>query len=371
MHYIFYPALLVLLFWGAHLCKKGEWNDEVLSFSHTKAFLGYCAIVILFHHASQRTCAPWLMPTKIRHGLDLFVFAGYLCVAAFFFCSGYGVYTAHFKEGFFDHYLRRRIMPVITPMVIMWLVFFAIEKVRKIPVEKPVWLGTYNYIWYVPAMIYLYALFYLCFKIIKKDRLSMAVMIIGTMLHFVLCMLFGPGTWWYNTPFMFVLGIVAARHKEGMLAFFKKAYPLWLILSFVITLCGFVFSNYYGMAIVLLGGHYTDAGHFWGELIGQLISAATFVWFVLLVGMKIRIGNPVLKFLGTFTLEFYLVHPLFVQLFGFAFVNDMTKPIFYIKNQFLYVLLSILLTVPIAYGLHLLMTRIWKKEKSKTSQKVS
>ena len=80
-------------------------------------------------------------------------------------------------------------MPVLTPMVIMWLVFFVIEKVRKIPVEKPVLIGTYNYIWYVPAMIYLYALFYLSFKIIKNDRLAMAIMIIGTMLHFLFCMI--------------------------------------------------------------------------------------------------------------------------------------------------------------------------------------
>lgn len=363
MHLIFYPALLVLLFWGAHVYKKGEWNDEVLSFSHTKAFLGFCAIIILFHHASQRTCAPWLMPNKIRHGLDPFVFAGYLCVAVFFFCSGYGVYTAHSKEGFFDHYIRRRIMPVVTPMVIMWLVFFVIEKVRHISVEKPIWLGTYNYLWYVPAMIYLYAVFYLSFKVIKNDRLSMAVMIIGTVIHFVLCMVFGPGTWWYNTPFMFVLGIVFARHKDGLLAFFKKAYPLWVIVSLVVTLLAFGFANYYYFFIMILGIPYSDMGHFLGELIGQLISAATFVWFCLLVGMKVRIGNKVLAFFGTFTLEFYLVHPLFIQLFGFAFVNDMTRPIFYIKNVFLYTLASIVLTVPIAYGLHWLMVRLWKKEK--------
>lgn len=363
MHIIFYPALLILLFWGAHICKKGEWNEDVLSFSHTKAFLGYCAILILFQHASQRTCAPWLAPSNIHHGLDAFVFIGYLCVGSFFFCSGYGLYTAHFKEGFFDHYIKYRIMPVFTPLVIIWLIFFAIEKVRKIPINEPLWMNTYNYIWYVPTIIYFYALFYLCFKIIKKDRMATAVMITGTVLHFVYCVFSDPGTWWYNTPFLFVTGIIAARHKEKMFAIFKKAYPLWLILSFVITACGFAFANYYSTIIVLLGGHYTDRGHYWGELIGQVISAATFVWFVLLLGMKIRIGNPVLKFIGTFTLEFYLVHPLFVQLFGFAFVNDATKPIFHIKNQFLYVMLTLVLTIPIAYGLHLLMTLIWKRKK--------
>lgn len=367
MYIIFYPALLLLLFTGARLCKKGQWNEEVLSFSRTKAFLGFCAVLILFHHASQRTCAPWLAPEVIRHGLDAFVYTGYLCVAVFFFCSGYGVYTAHFKKGFFDRFAARRILPVLTPALIMWLVFFVIEKAKHIPVEEPVWLGTYDYIWYVPAMIYLYLLFWLSFKIVKKDKLSMAVMIIGTLLHFFLCMFFSPGTWWYNTPFLFVLGIAAARHKEGLLSFFKKAYPLWLILSFVITAAGFAFAAYYSDIIALWGGVYTEAGHFYGELIGQLVSAVSFVCFVLLAGMKIRIGNPVLRFLGVFTLEFYLVHPLFVQLFGFAFVNNMTEPVFYIEDPFLYVLAVIVLTIPIAYGLHLLMNALWKREKKDTA----
>ena len=35
-----------------------------------------------------------------------------------------------------------------------------------------------------------------------------------------------------------------------------------------------------------------------------------------------------------------------------------------IKNQFLYVLAIIALTIPIAFGLHLLMNVIWKKKKS-------
>ena len=364
MYLLFYPALLVLLFAGTKLCKKGEWNEDVLSLKHTKAFLGFCAVMVLFHHASQRVCAPWLPANRIQHGLDAFVYVGYLCVAVFFFCSGYGVYTAHFKEGFFDHFIKRRIMPILMPTVIMWLVFFAIEKIKNIPVGEPVWLETYSYLWYVPAIIYLYFLFYLSYKIIKNDKVSMAVMIIGTILYFLACMFYSPGTWWYNTPFMFVIGILVARHKEGLLAFFKKAYALWLVLSLVITVIAFTFASYYYWVITKLGIQYTDAGHFFGELIGQLVSALTFTWFVLLVGMKVKIGNPVLSFLGKFTLEFYLVHPLFVQLFSFAFVNNMTPPILYIKNQFLYVLAIIALTIPIAFGLHLLMNVIWKKKKS-------
>ncbi len=362
MHFIYYPALILLLFFGAHFCKKGEWNEEVLSFGHTKAFLGFCAVVIMMHHISQRTCAPWLSPVRIHHGLDLFVFVGYLCVAAFFFCSGYGLYTAsHTKEDFFDRYLTRRIMPILTPTLVMWLVFFVIERVKKMEVPGPLWINTYDYIWYIPAILYMYGFFWISFRLIKKEKLSFAVLTFGTLLHFVLCLLFSPGTWWYNSPFVFLIGAVCAKRKDAFLASLKKWYPLKLFLSVIITLAGFVFANYYGFVIGVLGWKYTDVGHFWGELIGQLISAAAFVFCMILIGMKIRIGNRALKFLGSFTLEFYLVHPLFVQLFGFAFMYDHVKPLYHIQNQFLYVLVVFVLSLPLAYGLHKLVTLIWKR----------
>ena len=92
-----------------------------------------------------------------------------------------------------------------------------------------------------------------------------------------------------------------------------------------------------------------------------MISAYAFAILVLLIGLKIRIGNPVLKFLGGFTLETYLVHPLFIQAFSFAFVMDNAKPVLYIQNQFLYILATIILSLPIAFGLNRLMRLLKKK----------
>ena len=91
---VWYVALAVLLFFGAKICKRGTWNEENMSFDRTKAFLGFCAVIIVFHHISQDTCASWLNPRYIRHGLDIFVTAGYPMVAMFFFCSGYGLYKS-------------------------------------------------------------------------------------------------------------------------------------------------------------------------------------------------------------------------------------------------------------------------------------
>ncbi len=170
--YLVYPLLLILLLYGVELPKKGEWNNDYLSLKQTKAFLGFCAVIIIFHHISQKTCGELLeqYSVEVRHGLDFFVYVGYLCVAMFFFCSGYGMYVSSGKgKSFFDHYFKRRILPLIIPTVIMWLVFFFIERARGMVIKPPVWINVNDYIWFVPAMIYMYIAFYICFKLVKND----------------------------------------------------------------------------------------------------------------------------------------------------------------------------------------------------------
>ncbi len=348
-----YPLLLLLLFAGAKVMKKGEWNEEVMSFRHTKAFLGFASIVIIFHHASQRVCAPWLSPGRIHHGMDAFVYVGYLCVASFFFCSGYGMYTAFLqKEGFFEHYFRRRILPIVFPALVMWLVFFSVEKLRGIRVDPPILINAYSYIWYIPAILYLYAVFYFCFHIVKSSRAGMVLLWAGTILYIVAALLFSPGTWWFNTVHLFPVGAMLAKNRESVLQRYRKGYALYVTVFSMITVVCFTAASYYPQLVFALGGKYNETVHFLLEGPGQMISAYTFAVLMMLIGMKVRIGNRVLYFLGAFTLETYLVHPLFVQLFSYAFVFDYAAPVFYIRNQLLYVISVLIPSIPLAFLLH-------------------
>ncbi|MCR5544679.1 MAG: acyltransferase [Eubacterium sp.] len=358
--YLYYIILPVLLFFGAKIMKKGEWNEEVMSFDHTKAFLGFASIIIIFHHASQRTCAPWLSPFRIHHGLDLFVYVGYLMVAAFFFCSGYGMYSAHGKKGFFDKYFKRRILTLIIPTVIMWFVFFGAEKIRNIRIEKPILINTYSYIWYIPCMIWMYLAFYISFHLVKKEKAQMPVLWTLVILYMVLAAIFSPGTWWFNTPHLFAVGAGLAKNKEKRFEKYKKGYALRIILFTIITVAAFYVSNYLSALLATIDNKYNPFVHWLIELSGQLISSYTFAILVMLIGMKIKIGNKILKLLGGFTLETYLVHPFFVHAFCFSFIRNDALPLFYIKNQFLYVLAIIVISLPIAFLLNKVL-RILKK----------
>ena len=82
------------------------------------------------------------------------------------------------------------------------------------------------------------------------------------------------------------------------------------------------------------------------------------------MNMKIRIGNKVLQFMGALSLEFYLIHGLFVELFGYDFL-ELRPSIYYIRNVALYLVVVIVLSVPAAVllqKLHGLVLGIGKKK---------
>ncbi|MBQ7563850.1 MAG: acyltransferase family protein [Lachnospiraceae bacterium] len=364
MVFVFYPLLALLLFAKAKVARRGEWNEEALSFHQTKALLGFLAIIILFHHASQRICAPWLPPEVITHGLDAFVYVGYLCVAVFFCFSGYGMYTAYrSKAHFFKGYFVKHILPIVLPAVVMWLVFYAIERGRGMKIDPPVVINAYSYIWYIPAIVFLYLIFWIAFGLVKTEKAGLCILLIGTIIYSVLCFFLGAGTWWYNTHHLFIVGVLVGKYKEQLLRVLKRGYVIWIILTAFITAFGFAISNYYYPIITAFGGRYTDFGHFIAELTGQTVSAFTFSFLVLLIGMKVRIGNRLLSFLGVFTLELYLVHPLFVQLLGFSFVDNVSGPVFYIKDQTLYLLAVIALSIPLSFLLHKGVQKLCRKDR--------
>ncbi|MBQ8633290.1 MAG: acyltransferase family protein, partial [Lachnospiraceae bacterium] len=103
-------------------------------------------------------------------------------------------------------------------------------------------------------------------------------------------------------------------------------------------------------------------------LLSQMLASCAFVFFVFMLGMKMKIGNKVLNFMGTITLEFYLIHGLFVELFGFNFV-DARPAIHYIKNVALYVLVVLvlgLISAILLQKLHNLILGKYKKPAAKS-----
>ena len=371
--YLVYPLIIFILLWKAKIADKGSFFDDYLSLSQAKCIQGFCLVMIMLHHCSQKLCEPGSVPEQfVKHGLEPFLGIGYLMVAIFFFCSGYGLYkSCQNKENYFDDFFFKRLIPIVLVFGITTYCFMyaIIDQGINITVDGPMTLmgpTTWNpYAWYVYAIIICYSLFYLGFKYFKNDRISIGIIIGGLVLYIAFCSYWLYGGWWYNTVLIFPFGIIYAKHEDTIKARLSDGYGKNLIGLIIFTIILYYLSDLFE-GVVYSGD--SASGFARGLLVLAIlrtIVSMEFVLVVIAISLKVKIGNPVLKFLGKFTLEFYLLHGLFVQIFASRFLTGYDISVMYIVNPFLYVLVVFILTCICGYigmlGINLLYGWIRKE----------
>lgn len=341
MSVFIYPILLiVLLLWGASRISRGEWNDDYISLKNIKAIQGFSAIGIVFHHMAQKTCAPWLEQNYIVHGLDAFLYVGYLLVGIFLFSSGYGLYKSFKeKENYLDRFISRKFWPIIFVWLISVIVFYIYGNV------------TNPYAWYVFAILYLYLCFFIGFRYCKKEWQAITIIILGIILYSYVCDWLILGGWWYNTVGLFVVGMIWAKNEQNILAFIKSKYVAVSITSIVMLSMTFAFAIILNNRLISIETPIAYTISRVGVVALQFISALCFSVGSLLLLLKVNIGNKVLNFVGNITLEIYLIHGFFVNLFASHFVNESIKSLVYIKVIPIYVIVVLVAGVLSAYGL--------------------
>lgn len=353
---LIYPALLFLLFKRAKIFKKNEWNDEALSLKSTKMLQGFAAVVIVLHHISQQTCAPYLSPEVIVHGLDLFVFIGYLMVTVFFLFSGFGMYKGYKnKENYFSGYFMRRIFPILFIHFLSSSAWAVVRHFKDCQISFATFFDVGGpdqlnpFAWYIVVILYLYILFWFAFGKIKREGISFAVMAAGILVYMFFCDYLVYGTWWYTTIPVFYAGLLLGKYEEKIIMFLKKNYTK---LAVIITVCFVIFHEVGNRSWILkyvFGSSYSYTVERLGGVFGLTAAALLFGVLLVMFQLKISLGNKVLAFLGSITLELYLTHGIFVDLFARNFISAEIEPLVYISNPFLYVLVVFAISIPIAF----------------------
>lgn len=354
--YVILVALALLLFIGIKPSKLREWQEEPLSLDRSKAIQGFAAVAIIVHHLAQELA-------EKAGAIGFFTELGVLFVGIFFFFSGYGLYTSlKTKENYLKGFLKKRLVTILIPFYMCILVFTAtacIGGMKFTPVQLVGILSGFfllnQHMWYIVEIAILYLAFYIIYRLIKNRTAATVVMGI-----FVIAMMAGSlvlghgkdmsasgwfqGEWWYNSSFLFVIGIIVSKHSEGLRRIARKGYIIWLlVLTALLVLLG-------PQTVYMLRRY-----SYWSEIPGetraildkvrclsvQLPWIICFVLFLLLIMMRVRFGNPVLKFLGSISLELYLIHNLFLK-------GLHTDAMFNVKSPGMYCILTILLAVGLA-----------------------
>lgn len=377
--YLIYPVMILVIAGGARICAAGKWNEEFMSLRQTKYIQGFLAVCIMLHHIAQETCGSW-QEYPLIHGLDFFVRLGYLFVAVFMMCSGYGLYKSYVsKENYFGGFIKKRVLPIIFAFYTTGLLYLIARIIlgEKMTPMKLLWYVTgisqpSSYSWYVITLPIFYLLFYLCFKMFKSDGMRIGGVVLGTFVYTLIgtCINHNDylmrGEWWYNSVHLFWIGIILAKYEKSILVSVKKKYPLY----FAAVLVGMVFFFRLGETLADMGYYYGETNYSlsfrevvrnrWIVLAAQMMASLNFVLWVLLLNLKIKIGNRFLGFMGRITLEFYLLHGLILELFSYQFF-DTVPSLVRITNVALLIVVVFVPSVLLALGEKKLTDVVFKR----------
>ena len=160
-------ALIALVLYKSLFLKDD--NKAYLSLEQTKRLKGIFAMIVLFHHISH-----YIECASLYRG---FGNAGYLCVAFFFFISGYGLIYQYEKQPM--HYLSKfptsKFRKVILPYWLISAVYLFYDnltgsQIRLYELIYRPFTRFYlaNNCWYIVALIYYYLVFYFAIQIVSS-----------------------------------------------------------------------------------------------------------------------------------------------------------------------------------------------------------
>lgn len=391
-----FAVLLALIAWGGKFAdiKKTGLHEDSTSLEVTKCLRGLAAIGVILHHISQQGTFQRAGGKGHPGELSTFVNAGFLFVAVFFFCSGFGlIKSLNKKENYLDGFLKKRVWKAILIPFYVNVVLYAIYHIcvgdKFVPAQ---WVTNFlgltlmnGYAWYPVVLTILYVAFYFIFKNIKNRKVCFAlifavIFLMGTFFsvsgHFAWwageknwwlqpdafnnakwwmrqSVIWFFGEWWVNSAIAFLIGMIIAQYEEQIRAWFRKYYWLKLIGCIVLYLA---FHKLSGLAQWKLGYHSEWSGNGPGILnklicfCAQLPEVTMFVIMVFAIMLVYHVENPVLRFFGNLSYETYMMNLIALNVFRFL-IYENWKPVYKTGNWNLAVYEVCVLAATVALGL--------------------
>lgn len=339
-----FPILLVILGTvGIKKAKRGEFSEDYLNLDQSKMMQAIACVCIILHHLTQQVTGYGVIE---KGPITLFNYIGFLFTAIFFFFSGFGLITSIYgKPDYMRTFLKKRLPTVLIPFwiintfgVLINVFIYGIHYNFKETLENIFGITLINGNgWFIVEIVLLYLLFYAFFTLIRNRDIALLFLSIASVLIIVYCFYNGHdpegdkhwfmGEWWYNSTITFIFGMYYARFRIGFDAFIKKHYKCLLIifsilLSFALIASVFVQNRY---------GYYNEDIYFGKRyalitLIVQSLACLIYTIFMLLLSLKLTLGNPPLKYLSKISMELFLIHGYFIhRIFGDIMISDILR----------------------------------------------
>ena len=286
----------ILLLVGARPFFK-KFNDDYISRDQTLCINGFFVLIVFLRHFQQYMSFGEC--DMIYQGFTMWM--SQLLVVPFLFYSGYGIYLSITSKGqaYVGSVMTKRFPKVLLHFALAVLIFLITDIIlgREFPPGRIIlsfigWESIGNSNWYIFDTLVLYILTFLSFTLCKNDRRAALVAMFALTSGYIAFMSQFKAPYWYNTCILFPVGMIFAELKDK-LTFVMKKY--WFI--FLVSLIASVILVMYLSVLRIF-------------FLGYEFLAVMFMLAIVLLTMKLKIGNPILRFLGKHIFEIYILQRL-------------------------------------------------------------
>lgn len=290
--------LVVLIALMVFEIKFHKWNSGYIDRGQTGAIKGVCAVLILLSHLFQYITPAETGTDKIFY--TVLGLLGQLTVAPFMFLSGYGIHHSvlHSKDGsYFKGFFKKRILKTLFRFDVAVLIYVVLNLCLHIqyPIQNYIlcwigWEGIGNSSWFVFAILCLYLLTLVSFKICKNYKGLLPVLLVMgmTVMYCVAIRFTRSDVWWYDTVLCFPAGMLFSLYQKRIEMLYKKCY--WIVLiAMVITF----------VVLFYLKEHLS----YWLFL----PMAVLFCLLLTTLNVKVRVCNPILEWLGKRSFSIFIL----------------------------------------------------------------
>ena len=327
---LFYIIILLLSLYGISFVKSG-FNQDYISKEQCNAIKGIFILIVFTRHI-------WPYLSKFGYdfsapGDSLFInidrWMGQLLVVAFLFYSGFGVMESIKSKGepYIDNMPRKRILNTLLNFDVAVLVFLVIDLILGINLKLNTtllaftgWTSIGNSNWYIFIILVCYFCTWIGFKLGKG---WMAYFLLAT--AYIILFNTKSNPVWYNTIFSFAAGLFYSRFKSQIEPFVHQWY--WIVLP----ACILVFFSVHTQNFAFYG-------------LKDNLTSILFALSIVVVSMKIRVGNKALIWCGTKLFPLYIY-----QRIPMIFLSKFDGGAFISQHPFAYVWTCFLITIAIAF----------------------
>lgn len=313
--------------------KVSNENQEYIGRQQTYAINGIFIILVFLRHFNQYVTLEEILDTPFLYVNSIL---GQLIVTTFLFYSGYGVMYSVLEKGidYINGIPKNRILKTMLLFDIAILFYVLLNLILKVEMTFPQimlsfigWTGVGNSTWYIFAILIMYFLTFIAFKISNYFAYKNIIgLIIATVLivGYVFVVREFRDSQYYNTVLCYAMGLWYAYLKSKVDYILKRrmVYYICLTLTMVAFICSYLLKDF--------------------NLIINQMFYLLFIATIVLISMKVEINNWVLIWCGKNLLGIYILQriPMIA----------LQKSSWMLTHPYIYFLICVIITIGLTIG---------------------